>query len=217
MGEIWFIRHGQASFRTENYDRLSPLGHQQSDWLGAHLAGLGAKFDQVISGTLRRHRETAAGVLRHLGQEVSFEDPRLNEMAYTRLETSYCAQFDDPLPGDDADLPKHFTRVMAAWQADKIDGPPERYAAFQNRVLGAVKDVARAGKKVMIISSGGPKGILMGQVLGLGEAAISDVILATHNSALSRFHMIEGGLKLAQYNAIPHLEDHSRAHARTYI
>ncbi len=40
MSHITPIRHGQANTgaRTEaDYDRLSPLGHQQAAWLGDHL------------------------------------------------------------------------------------------------------------------------------------------------------------------------------------
>jgi len=45
MGSIFLIRHGQASFGAENYDVLSPLGHQQSEALGDHLGQLGTRFD----------------------------------------------------------------------------------------------------------------------------------------------------------------------------
>ena len=37
--ELWLVRHGQAAFGTEDYDRLTELGWQQARWLGAHLAG----------------------------------------------------------------------------------------------------------------------------------------------------------------------------------
>ena len=38
MSEIYFIRHGQASFGEENYDRLSDLGVKQAKYLARHLA-----------------------------------------------------------------------------------------------------------------------------------------------------------------------------------
>ena len=62
MGTITLVRHGQAnsSAKTEeDYDRLSPLGHQQAAWLGDWLAQGGEGFDLVLSGSLRRHIETA--------------------------------------------------------------------------------------------------------------------------------------------------------------
>ena len=41
MGEIVLIRHGQANSHAtteEDYDRLSPLGHDQARWVGQEEA-----------------------------------------------------------------------------------------------------------------------------------------------------------------------------------
>ena len=43
MAELYLIRHAQASFGADSYDRLSDLGHQQRQSLGKALA------DQVVS------------------------------------------------------------------------------------------------------------------------------------------------------------------------
>ena len=59
---IYLIRHGQASFGADDYDKLSPLGHQQSERLGQYLAQrserLGLTWEAVLTGSLRRHEET---------------------------------------------------------------------------------------------------------------------------------------------------------------
>ena len=57
------VRHAQASFGTDDYDRLSELGHRQSRWLGEYLAERQLTFDRVVTGTLRRHRETLEGIV----------------------------------------------------------------------------------------------------------------------------------------------------------
>ena len=61
MAELWLVRHAQASFGTDDYDRLSELGHRQSRWLGQWFADRDIVFDRVVTGSLRRHRETLAG------------------------------------------------------------------------------------------------------------------------------------------------------------
>ena len=38
MIEIYFIRHGQASFGEPAYDRLSTVGERQVELLGKHLS-----------------------------------------------------------------------------------------------------------------------------------------------------------------------------------
>jgi broad specificity phosphatase PhoE len=45
MSEIYLIRHGQASFGSDNYDRLSPLGVRQAQCLAKHLAKTDKSFD----------------------------------------------------------------------------------------------------------------------------------------------------------------------------
>ena len=67
MGNLYLVRHGQASFGEDDYDKLSALGHKQSVRLGEYFAARGVTFDAVITGTLRRHAETFAGMAQGLG------------------------------------------------------------------------------------------------------------------------------------------------------
>lgn len=88
MAEITLVRHGQASFGSENYDQLSELGIQQSIWLGEHLKRLNYSFDRVVMGTMARHRQTAEGILRGLGSSLSIETHSgLNEYNFQGLLT----------------------------------------------------------------------------------------------------------------------------------
>jgi len=60
VGSIYLIRHGQASFGADDYDVLSPVGVEQAQVLGQHLADLGVTFDRCIAGDLRRQQHTAS-------------------------------------------------------------------------------------------------------------------------------------------------------------
>ena len=74
MAQFYLVRHGQASFGSDNYDQLSPLGHQQARWLGEYFAERDMQFDGLITGDLVRHQETgAAGNEQHQG--AVFEHP----------------------------------------------------------------------------------------------------------------------------------------------
>jgi broad specificity phosphatase PhoE len=53
MAELYLVRHGQASFGTDNYDELSPTGYTQSRWLGEHFAQSALEFDRVVIGKTR--------------------------------------------------------------------------------------------------------------------------------------------------------------------
>ncbi len=118
MGEIILVRHGQANSGAtdeESYDRLSDLGHQQARWLGDYLRDREAPFDKVISGSLRRHRETATGI----GYDAPQIDPRLNEMDYFNLGQALEDVHGVPFPGPE-EFAAHVPQVMEAWHRAEI-------------------------------------------------------------------------------------------------
>ena len=63
MSELILVRHGQASFGAESYDKLSAKGVEQAKILAQHWQGLSENFDHIYSGTLLRQRETAHELL----------------------------------------------------------------------------------------------------------------------------------------------------------
>ncbi|MGF6415017.1 histidine phosphatase family protein [Paraburkholderia sp. 32] len=94
MAELHLIRHGQASFGAENYDRLSDIGTRQARWLGEYFADSKLCFDRVVIGTMRRHRQTADAILEGLGSPVveMTQHAGLNEYDFDAL---YRAARDD--------------------------------------------------------------------------------------------------------------------------
>ncbi len=217
MGEIWFVRHGQASYGSTNYDRLSPLGHQQAEWLGAHLSASGQAFDQVVCGSLRRHRETLDGIRKSLPTPGFTVDTRLNEMSYFALETAFLAETGDPHPTSPDEGARLFRKVIAAWVNGQVPAPPETFAAFRGRVLSALSEHARDGLRVLVVSSGGPKGILMQHVLNLGQNEMTETILSVYNASVSRFSVSGDRLSLLSFNDLAHLDRPDRRHAWTFI
>lgn len=217
MGEITFVRHGQASFGTANYDRLSDLGHVQAQWLGEHLNATSHGFDRVVSGTLRRHRETLSGIRQHFGVEDVIEDDRLNEMAYHHMESAFRADNPMPDPETGPEMEALFSKVLRAWEGDAIEHTGESFAAFQSRILAAIDEHSIEGSSTLFISSGGPKGILLRHVLGFDISALTEMILKTYNASYTTLEVQSGGYRLQQFNAIPHLESKDRSHAKTLI
>src|SRR5712692_753897 len=59
MGQLFLVRHAQASFPGRNYDRLSQTGETQARLLGEYWARHRVMFDRVYSGPRTRQTETA--------------------------------------------------------------------------------------------------------------------------------------------------------------
>src|SRR5688572_2418798 len=67
MSTLYLVRHGQASFGTDNYDQLSKVGREQVVLLGQFFAEGAEKIDRIYSGSLQRQRETAEIVAGAIG------------------------------------------------------------------------------------------------------------------------------------------------------
>ena len=61
------VRHGQASFGSADYDVLSAAGERQARCLGDAFAARGIRPASVVSGSLRRQRDTAAVLAKQAG------------------------------------------------------------------------------------------------------------------------------------------------------
>ena len=70
MSTLTVIRHAQASFGSEDYDQLSPLGYQQADVLAQYLNTQPRPVNRVICGPCKRHIQTAEPYLNLLNTAV---------------------------------------------------------------------------------------------------------------------------------------------------
>jgi broad specificity phosphatase PhoE len=212
MGEIVLVRHGQANSAAtteEDYDRLSDLGHRQGVWLGDWMRAHEGEFDHILSGTLTRHRQTAAAM-----KVDAEEDPRLNEIDYYRLSQNMLDRLGVPLPGPD-DFADHMPRVFAAWQKAEIEGA-ETFETFQSRVKELLEEAATPGRRILCVTSGGVIGMVLRHLLELDLVKTSRIMLPIYNTSIHRLTVRPEGPFLAGYNAVPHLDAPDRAFARTY-
>ncbi|MEM9267434.1 MAG: histidine phosphatase family protein [Pseudomonadota bacterium] len=217
MGQITLVRHGQASFGTDDYDRLSPLGHDQSAWLGGYFTQTETRFDLAVHGTLRRHRETLAGMMHCLdGVDVS-EDARLNEMDYDGLLHAMLAKTGEAVPHSRAGFVDLMPRLMVAWSKGELSNQTESYAHFEQRVWEVIQEVVRADRNVLLVTSGGVIGTVLRRVLGLSPEGGTELMLNIYNASFHHFTYEFGGLRLAQFNGQPHLTGPDKEHARTYV
>lgn len=215
MGELYLVRHGQANSGAtteEDYDRLSDLGHAQAELLGHWMRDFEAPFDQVLSGTMRRHVETAAD----MGFTPDHNDARLNEMEYFALARDMEVHHNIARPETPEDFATHMPQTLAAWEKTTINGS-EPFATFESRINAALAEAAKPGKRVLCVTSGGVISMVMRGALGLSTDQMAHILLPIYNSSLHKFRIRPEGTFLTAFNAIPHLDPPTLADHRTHL
>ncbi len=212
MGEITLVRHGQANSAADNeadYDRLTELGHTQAKWLGEWMRAHDGPFDHVVSGSLRRQRETVA----NMGWEAEV-DERLNEITYYDL-TAEMDALGGVQRGGPEDFAVHFPATLQAWKDGRIKGT-ESWDAFVARVRGVMQMAAQPGRRVLCVTSGGIISRAVADLLHLDIPQMAQIALPILNTSVHRIHVTPHGPILSAFNASPHLDHVDRLEARTH-
>lgn len=213
MGNLYLVRHGQASFGAADYDNLSELGHQQAVRLGEYWRERDTAFDAVITGTLKRHRQTWEGIAKGMG--VTRDDvlhwPGLNEYDSAAIVAAI-----HPGVIEKPDTPEryrqHFRLLrdgLTAWMQGKTEpvGMPS-YAGFLEGVTTALDHVRDKyhDAKVLLVSSGGPISTAVGHVLGTSAETTIELNLRIRNTSVTEFAFTPKRHMLVIYNTLPHLD-----------
>ena len=211
MGQLYLVRHGQASLGAADYDQLSPLGAQQSQRLGEHWRAQGLQFDAVICGTLKRHAQTLAGIQQGLGTaHTPLRWPGLNEYdSEAVIRTVHTGELVKPTTQEG--YRDHFRLLrdgLTQWMAGVVSpqGMPT-YVDFVKGVTSALDHIRlNVQGNVLLVSSGGPIATAVGHVLRLSPETSIELNLRIRNSAVSEFSFNPKRHSLVAFNSITHLE-----------
>jgi broad specificity phosphatase PhoE len=203
MAELLVIRHGQASFGQDNYDVLSDLGHRQSEAVGKLLRDLGWVPDRLVTGTLKRQKDTlfSMGFAEAPEEHAGFNEYDFGDLLNARFK----GQVPELVKGDRKTHFRALRETVFEWQDAAFDGAAETFAAFEARV-----EAARAfacdtnAKRVLVISSGGVIGQMTRRVLGAMNRHMMELNLQVKNTAMTRFMFKGDRCTLHEFNATPH-------------
>jgi broad specificity phosphatase PhoE len=182
MATIYLFRHGQASFGSDDYDKLSPLGERQATLLGHYLRDSGVVLDAAYSGDLLRQRETARLALAGQPAEVPHQvDPRFNEIdndeqlryllpEVVKADPALRALVDRGLSSS-KDYQKVIDAVFNYWVSPQCkEARIQSWADYSGQVSAALQELMASqgsGKTLGIFTSGGTIATMVAQVLGL--------------------------------------------------
>ena len=222
MALLFLVRHGQASFGSADYDRLSDLGRQQSRWLGEYFRERGLHFKRVLAGSLKRQQDTAGEILSAMGAAVPVGiHAGLDEYHAEALYRAHTGGRDQ-LQHQHADYRDYWRTLKAAmhaWAADELADVPETWAEFGAR-SGAALAAASAGlgrdDAALITSSGGAISRAVIEIMGARSATAIEFNLQFRNTGVCE--IITGGdaMRMVTFNALPHLDRPDRRDSITF-
>lgn len=219
MQEIYLIRHGQAGLR-DDYDRLSELGVQQATLLADWYRGHSIEFDLVISGALRRQKETAA----FLSPAVEV-DSHWNEFDLDAVYATVGPQLaavDEEFRNAHADIveeskdPTHPVhrqwkpcdiKLIEAWIGSRFESACESWPQFLGRIRNAVRTLDNFPKaqRIALVTSATPIGITTASLFDAPERKCFELAGALHNTSFTILRRRASGLSLGAFNHTPHL------------
>ena len=215
MATIYLIRHGQASFGAEDYDKLSELGCRQATVVGEYFRDSGVHFDAVYSGDLSRQRETARLAIASQTREVPHHiDPRFNEiqneaqLKYLMPEVVKINPTIQALLEKGLSSSKNYQKVIDAvfnyWVSPACADPRiQSWAEFSAGTRQAIAEIIEnqgGGKTIGIFTSGGTLATIVAQVLGLGGEKTYQFYEPVLNCSITQLFYSRSRVSLSYFN-----------------
>jgi len=212
MGNLYVVRHGQASFGADDYDQLSTLGQQQSIRLGEYWRERGMVFEAVITGSLKRHRQTWEGIQQGL-QDTQLQPlvwPGLNE--YDSEAVIHCIHPGPLAKPTTPELYKHHFGLLRKGLQEWMHGraQPAGMPKFVDFVQGITDALAHIRQhhsgNVLVVSSGGPISTAIGCLLNTPPESMIEMNMRMRNTAVSECVYNIKRTTLVSFNTLYHLD-----------
>lgn len=232
MSHLTVVRHGQASFFAEEYDKLSELGEEQARCLGDYWARSKTVIDDVYVGPRSRQKRSAELAGLHYQQSghswpTPVELPELDEydldglmkrlkprLAERDTDFAQMVEIYQRSEGETnrlRDFQKMFERLLSHWQSTDCNEPDvESWHAFRTRVKNVIERIqAHPGRsrRVVLFTSGGFIGATVQQALGTLDTTALELNWRIRNCSLTEFIYTSDRFTLDSFNAVPHLPD----------
>jgi len=232
MSRLYLVRHGQASFFEDDYDKLSPLGERQSEVLGKYWAANAVRIDKVYCGTLRRQVQTverigatyaAGGCDWPAVETLPGLDEYPSEDIMGTLLPELCAsggRFQamheaNQNAKERSDKYRAYHRLLEAVMEVWVSGIYESsgiptWSEFSGGVRGALRvimDNAVSGQTIAVSTSGGPIGVSVQTALAAPAIKAAELNWRIHNCSLTEFSFTKGRFTLDRFNSTAHLTD----------
>ena len=211
MSQVLLVRHGQASWGSDDYDVLSPLGEKQSYALGEALAARGVRPDLVLRGAMRRHRQTAERAVAGGRWDAEMvEDGGWNEFDHVQMLSMHPARYGEGEEMSRAEFQKWFEEATLRWTGGEYDEDyDESFTRFGERVDAALRRTVERlepNQTAVVFTSGGPISWVATSLLGGSADLWTQLNPVTVNSSVTKVVVGRRGATMVSFNDHSHLE-----------
>ena len=211
MSRLLLVRHGQASWGSDDYDVLSPLGEKQSRVLGEAFTARGVRPDLVVRGAMRRHRQTAEQAAAGGGWAVEVaEDDGWNEFDHVQMLSMHPSRYGEGEEMSRAQFQAWFEEATLRWTGGEYDEDyDESFTAFGRRVDAALRRTVEGlgpNQTGVVFTSGGPISWVATSLLGGGANIWTQLNPVTVNSSVTKVVVGRRGATMVSFNDHSHLE-----------
>ena len=232
MSLLTMVRHGQASYMSADYDKLSPMGEEQAVKLGQFWVRHEWTFDRVFHGPAKRHirtMELAGAQVKDAGlpwpkPELLTAFDEFDAYSMMKLMVPQLVEVDDEVRArnqafvDHQDSPEAgrllqllFEAVAHHWCTDKFATPGvETWSQFRERITAAVMQLRSSAPRsshTAVFTSAGPIAATVASALDLRPNKSIEFVWLSRNCSYSEFLMSGDRFSLSSFNSFPHLDD----------
>lgn len=228
MSELILVRHGQASFFEDDYDKLSEHGREQARRLGEHWLAEHQDITEVFCGPRQRHLDTASIIgecyrqagrpwpnattrseldEHHVDQLVMRHADSLSNQSEQLAELFEAFALATERKQRQHNFQRLFEAVAVRWlQGESFD--IESWSEFQRRVNHVIDEITNSdhrGRRVAVFTSVGPISITVQRALACHDHVALNTGWRLWNCSLTDFVFSPGRFTLDRFNAVPHL------------
>ena len=231
MSHLFLIRHGQASFLSDNYDQLSENGVKQARVLGESFASQGVIFDSIYSGELVRQFDTTE-IVKNVYDERGINFPEiqkqanLNEYPAEEIMTSLGKYLIDNdrnaaelfkkcnSASNESDRHRYFQKLFELILESWVKNDQQEvhlsvtWTDWSNRVRKALKEImadAKKGELIAVFTSGGPIGVSVQTALEAPDMKAAELNWRVYNCSVTKFTFNETRFTLDHFNDVSYL------------
>lgn len=206
MGALHLIRHGQASWGADDYDELSERGLRQSALLGMAWEASDWSPTSAISGSMRRHTQTAIAAIDASGRDSDMGGGYDVDAGWDEYDHR---AFVSGLPPDVT--PREFQPYLDAALASWMDGSAEAdvaYGDWHGGILGSLDRALAAagpGQHVAVFTSGGPIATVVSHLLAGDDSLFVRLNAVIVNASVTTVINGSTGPRVLSFNEHAHL------------